>query len=402
MRLSKTTWLVIAIVVFVICAIVLYMFYQNQMSKRQEAKDELSVVQDTSLMLLSQKSVLETELVEKENELTQWEDTIDQLNEQINQSETELAQIQKGFPDSAESIEYDETLFSFALGNNVQLFSVSASELGVTRIADIDYGTVTFDAGIRGEVEDLLHFINTVVNDSDFRTAILEPVTVTIPDPLDDEEVDNLEQTLRNQLTAEALVEIPTADIVVFTLEAIDEVAGDTYIDMLTGGSDGRLSVKTLTEMAATIKERIADSIYLETEVEEPLAVDLAELIEVNLPDPVINKVVNEITAMIEDLIITKELVEGEEQVELNDLIDLVGPDLAALIPTEIVNTTESSIPTILLGYIAGLIEGKMLDSFANSVQDAIENTMPGIIEEAEMPSASMTIMVYIYQSGGE
>ena len=87
--------------------------------KRQEARDELKLAQDTIPLMLFQKGEQEAELDEKEAELAQWEDTISQLEEQMAQLEITLGQTQEGFPVSAESIEYDETLFSFALEHDI-------------------------------------------------------------------------------------------------------------------------------------------------------------------------------------------------------------------------------------------------------------------------------------------
>ncbi|UCG55268.1 MAG: hypothetical protein JSV32_03380, partial [Dehalococcoidia bacterium] len=340
MRISRTGWLLIGTAIFVICAVVLFMFYQNQANTRQEARDELEVAQDTSLMLVSQRGAMEADLVEKENELAQWEDTIGQLNVKIAQLEISLGNIQQEFPISAESIEYDETLFSYAFNNQIELFSVSTSEIDNTDIEGINYGTVTFGIGVRGEVDNILDFVNTVVSSDDFKTAVFAPVKITIPDPLDDEEKYFLEQTLREDLTAEALAKIPTGNIVLFTLEAIDEVAGNEYIDQLTNGDNGSLEANSLTKMAEILKDRITGSIYLETEYEGPLASDLAELLEQGLADSVVNAVIIALTQEIENLVIIKDVVgeEGEEEIiiDQNALEELVGKDLATLIGEEV------------------------------------------------------------------
>jgi len=162
MRLSRTNWLVLAIVIFAVGTIVLYMLFQGQTEKRQTARDELEFTQDTVPMLLAQKGALEAELIEKENELTQWEDTISQLEEQVIQVKITLDQNKEGFPVSVESIEYDEKLISFALANDVVMTVLTASELGSETIDGIDYETASFGIEIRGEVADILAFINTV------------------------------------------------------------------------------------------------------------------------------------------------------------------------------------------------------------------------------------------------
>ncbi len=406
MRISRTGWLLIATAIFVIGAIVLYMFYNNQANTRQEARDDLEIAQDTALMLVSQRGAMEADLAEKQNDLAQWEQTIEQLNEQIVQAEINLSDVLREFPVSAESIEYDETLFSYAIDNEIELLSISTSEIDSISMEGIDYGTVTFGIGIRGEVENILDFVSTIVSSNDFKTAVLNPVKIAIPDPLDEEEIYLLEQNLREDLTAEALAKIPTGNIVLFTLEAIDEVAGNEYIDQLTNGSNGSLEVNSLAEMADTLKDRIVGSIYLETEYEGPLASDLAELLEQALADSVVSAVITSLTQEIEDLVTIKEVVggEGEEEIIIDEdaLIELVGSDLATLIGAEVASATSNPIGTLLNDYVASLIEKKMLDEVTDSVEDAVETTMPGIIEEAEMPSTDMIVVIYIYQGEGE
>jgi hypothetical protein len=372
------------------------------------------LVQDTVPLLFAQRGAVEAELTDKENELAQWEDTINQLEEQVARLEITLSQTQEGFPVSAESIEYDEKLFSFALDHDVGLTLVTASELGSESIEDINYETVLFGIEIKGEVADILAFINTIVSDDDFRTAAIEPVNITIPEPLNDEQQERLEEGLRTQLTDEALAGITTDEIVGFTLKAIDAVVGDEFINQLTGGTDGQLDARSIAEMAATIKERIAGSIYLEQEYEEPLANDLAEFIAQQIADSVVGVVVAEAATYIFELVMPGEVVEGEgvgedgevevvqTEYDKTALVELLGEDMATLLGPSIAGSTQGEIASILNKYIAGLIESKMLNSVADSVEEEIEATLTGMIEETEMPSAGITIIIYLYQGEGE
>jgi hypothetical protein len=108
------------------------------------------------------------------------------------------------------------------------------------------------------------------------------------------------------------------------------------------------------------------------------------------------------------------EVVEGEEgegengeaPVEViydqNALIELLGEDMAALLGEEIAGATAGNITNILNEIIAGLIESKMLNSVVDSVEETVNTTIPTIIEELEMPSASIAISIYLYQDEGE
>ncbi|MCJ7769311.1 MAG: hypothetical protein MUO92_02400, partial [Dehalococcoidales bacterium] len=253
------------------------------------------------------------------------------------------------------------------------------------------------------------------VSDDDFRTAAIEPVNITIPELLNDEQIESLKEWMRTQLTGEALAEITTDEIIGFTLEAISEViGGDEFIDQLVDGNDGKLDALSIAEMAETIKERIADSIYLAQDYEGPLADELAELIAQNIAGSVIGTIVNPLAEQIAALIMPGEVVEVEGEGEDGEvevlqteydqaaLVELLGEDMAALLGPAIAGSTQGEIASILNKYIAGLIESKMLNSVADSVEEAVEATLPGMIEEMETPSAGMTIIIYLYQGEGE
>jgi hypothetical protein len=415
MRLSKTVWMILGIAVFVIGAVVIFMLYQGQTDKRQEARDELESAQGTVLLLLQQKGNVETELVDKKNELVQWQDTIEQLEEQVAQLDKTLIQTQEEFPVSAESIEYDEKLFSIALNNDVELSILTASELSEVTVDGINYETASFGIEARGEVVNILTFINEIVNEDEFKTAAIDQANLSIPQPLSSEELENLEEELRTRLTSEALTKITAEEIMVYTLEAINEVVGDEFIDQITSGNDGNLDVLSLTEMAETIKERITDSIYLEQEYEGPLADNLVKLIRDYISGSVVNTVVSSMANQIAGIITPWEIIEGEEDengegeeenVEVvydrAALVELLGEDMTALLGDEIAGATAGNVSNILNDFIAGLIENKMLNSVVNSVEETVENTLPNMIEEIEKPSTSIAITIYLYQGEGE
>lgn len=412
MRLSRTAWLVLGIVIFVAGAITLYMLYQGQADKRQQARDELEQVQDIEKpMVIGQRGALQAELAQKENELVQWENTINQLEEQLAQLEITLSQTQSRFPVSVESIEYDEELFSFALDNNVSLDLVTASEPNTETIEEITYEMVSFGMEIKGEVPDLLAFINTIISDEDFKTASIEPVNLTIPELLSDEQIKNLEDGLRAQLIDQALAEITTEEIVRFTLEAIDTVVRDEFIDQLTGGSDGQLDAMNITEMAITLKERIADSISLGQDYHGSLADELAEIIAQQIAESAVNTIVNPLAEEIAALIMPGEVVEVEGEEEAGEeviiydqaaLIELLGEDMAAFLGDNIADATVGSLTSVLNGYFAEMIKNKMINSVADFVEDEIEDTLPGMIEAMETPSASLTVVIYLYHGEGD
>lgn len=385
MRLNRTAWLVIGVGIFVVAAVVLFMFYRGQADKQQEAKDELGLVQDSVTILFAQKRALDDELAQKENELAQWNDTIGQLEDQLAQAVIELEQTQAGFPTSLESIEYDEALFAFAHDSNLGLTILTASEMEDTSIEDITYKTASFKMEVRGEVADILDFINTIVNDDDFKTAILEPVIITVPEPLTDEQKESIEEDKRIELTAEAVAQITTEEMAEFMLEAIVELTGQ------------EIEALMVREIAETIRIKIAVS--LEEDYVLLLSGDLAELIEQHIAESIVSEIVRPLAEEIAALIVAG----GEEGYNEEDLEELLGPDIAGLLGEEIAGALPGGIESLLNEYIADIVENKMLDSVSSQIiEEVVVEYVAQQVEEMEMPSATIELVIYTYQGEGE
>lgn len=200
MKLSRTTWIALAVGLFVIASIGLYMVYQGQASERQEAEDRLAQARAEVPLLLSQKMALEAELSQMESDLAQWQSQIAQLELELSQTISELGQILTRFPGLIESIEYDEMLFAFARENNLKITSLAATESADEEIEGVTYSTTSFVLSMQGEVADILDFVNTIVTDNDFRTAVMEPATIAVPKPLTELEKEGMtEEEIREK-----------------------------------------------------------------------------------------------------------------------------------------------------------------------------------------------------------
>ena len=194
MKLTKTSLMVLGIGIIIIAAASLFMAYQGQVQQRQEARDSLANAEKNLQSFTDIKEATDVELIQLENELQEWQNELSQLETELVQAELTLAQTGARFPISVESIEYDEVLFSFARdANNLMITSLTASEpTEITTLEGITYTTTFFTVEVRGEVADILNFINTIVADDDFQTAVLEPITIDIPDPLTEAEKEDM------------------------------------------------------------------------------------------------------------------------------------------------------------------------------------------------------------------
>lgn len=207
MRLKKKTWITLGVGLFIIAAVLVYMVYQGQAKDRQEAEASLDEASDTVVVLFASKRNLEDKLSGLAEELAQWQGQIGQLEAELNQAISVLGQTEAGFPGSVESIEYDEALFGFARANDLEIESLGVTEPVDENVEGIIYSTTSFTVKVRGEVADILDFVNIIVTDDDFQTAILKSASIAIPRPLTElEKADLTEEEIKERETPSATI----------------------------------------------------------------------------------------------------------------------------------------------------------------------------------------------------
>jgi TolA-binding protein len=192
MKFSRTSWIVFGVGLFVIAGITLYVVYQGQAGERQDASDRLAEAQAALPAAVSDKNDAESRLGQLEDELSQLQSDLVQMDAELAQAELALAQVKIMLPDSVESIEYGEKLFALVDSSNLVVTILNASEPIEVQIEGITYSTTTFTLEVRGEVANILNFISAAVADNDFKTAVLEPISMTIPELLTDTEKEGM------------------------------------------------------------------------------------------------------------------------------------------------------------------------------------------------------------------
>lgn len=427
MRLGRTSWIILGIGILIVAAVSLYMVYRGQVSEQASLNDDLSQETATLHLLALERLSLEGELAQLESDLTELQGETGQLEAEMSQLEAELSQLEAEleqavaqailllneakakFFSSVESIEYDEVLFGFARDANLEVAGLAMSEPTDIDVEGVTCVTTSFTVTVRGEVADILNFVNTIVTDEAFKTAILEPFNMAVPEPLTDKEKEDIEETIRTELTAEAIEEataeaealLTIEDRVGFWVEAIEEVTGIS------------IEPRTVAEITAAIKAKIENS-KARGELVELLPGDLAELIEEHIARSIVSKVVAPLADKIAALLLVGE-----------DIVGLLGEDIGGLLEEEIeglLGELEEDIAGSLPGYIAGLLnkyiaeieEEKRTDSIADRVGEIVEGRETEIeeriqekvaeeIEKLEIPSeATITLNIYTYQGEGE
>ena len=249
LRLSKTAWLILGIGIFIIAFGGLYMLYSQQDNEGKQLDDSLLAAQTTLPKVTSEKEDWERQLTQLESQLTQ-------LDSQLTQATSLLAQRKMSFPESVESIEYDERLFQIANGSGLEITTLTASEPGDEtvevevediEVEDITYSVTSFMVNVKGKaselpfeteealqnyidvtVDKILAFITTIVTDKDFTTATVELVNINIPEPLTDEEKEQMKEErtkdIMKRLAEEELTEEEREELLEELAEALAAV----------------------------------------------------------------------------------------------------------------------------------------------------------------------------------
>jgi len=177
-RLSKTAWIVLGVGIFIIGFAALYMLYSQQDSEKQQLENNLVLAQAETITTATEKRNAENELTKVEGTLAQLESNLDQAILQLNGSKI-------NFPNSVESIEYDERLFSIARSWGLVVSSLTASEPGQESVEDITFSITNFTVNVKGQVDDILGFVNTISIDPYFVSGTIRTVNLNVPGDID-------------------------------------------------------------------------------------------------------------------------------------------------------------------------------------------------------------------------
>ena len=183
MKLSRTAFLVLGIGIFIIAFVTLYVVYSGQSGEQRQLNDSLVTANARLPKLVSDRTDLESQLAQRQNELSG--------------AETALSHAKANLSLPVESIDYDETLVSFARDCDLEVAKLTASEPSDLKVkgeaGEITYTITTlevtvrsaeskpssislFDAYISNTIADALTFIDTIAKSEGFNNATIELV----------------------------------------------------------------------------------------------------------------------------------------------------------------------------------------------------------------------------------
>jgi len=164
-KLSKKSWLSVAIGFFLIASISLWIAYAQHAGERKQLKEDLVSVHSR----LS--SIQFEQPADRQSELEQ------QLEETLAQSEAARETLSRPM----NSIIISDILFSTAEANSVNITEISSSAAGSVALEGVPCLALPLTAKIEGEVNNLVAFITQLNND--LASGIVKSVNVDISSP---------------------------------------------------------------------------------------------------------------------------------------------------------------------------------------------------------------------------
>lgn len=183
MKISKTALIVLGIGIFILVFAILFTMYSGQSGEREQLSDRLATTQGLLPGLIAEKEDLA-------GQLAQWGDEIDKARVALDKSEAI-------FPKSAESIEYDETIFKLAEQCGLLIVELTASEPASEGVkgTDIAYDVCSFTVVLENAdsppatagdfelyidqtVDKVLEFVHLVATTPDFGVATIKVAAI--------------------------------------------------------------------------------------------------------------------------------------------------------------------------------------------------------------------------------
>ena len=144
MKLNKKVWLIVVIVIFAVVLGILFSIYAGQARELGQLEKALNATEKLE-------SGLEAQITGSAG-----------LKNQLEQAEKELKEKKKQFPESVESIEYDDDLFEIADDCNVGLTKLTASKPTNKTVGTVTYSVSSFVVVVQGSIDNILEFIYAI------------------------------------------------------------------------------------------------------------------------------------------------------------------------------------------------------------------------------------------------
>jgi len=166
LKLSKTSWLIIAAGIFVIAFASLGIARSQQINERNQLDEELSVAK-----LRSDKLQLKQIYYEEES-----------FKEQLDLTMSQLEVAMDALHQSIESIEVTDSLLGIARACGVKITAINSSDVASDELESITCSVIKLDIVVEGDVTKLISFIDELSNK--FTTGVVKSTEMAISETI--------------------------------------------------------------------------------------------------------------------------------------------------------------------------------------------------------------------------
>ncbi|GMW04061.1 hypothetical protein [Dehalococcoides mccartyi] len=165
MKISKTSWALLAFGLIIIAGASLFILFKNEDSRKTDLEDRLALA-ETSIPAVVANIATTTEQA-------------DQLSAQLEEVLGKLAQAKGQFPETIQSIEYASALVQMAANSGVDLLSFESSEASKLTLSKLNFEMTEFTLVVRGDINPMLSFISAIDKGADFLTGSMDVIKLT-------------------------------------------------------------------------------------------------------------------------------------------------------------------------------------------------------------------------------
>jgi len=167
-KLSKTSWLILAAGIFIVVFASLGITRSQQLQEQEQLDDELTVAE----MRLDKFQVKQLRQQQEE------------LQEQLDESTMHLTAAEDKLRQTIDSINVTDEFFEIARSCSIEVVGISSSNIGSEELGNIVCSVITLNATVAGDTSNLISFVIRLNND--FTTGIVKSAQISIPEMADD------------------------------------------------------------------------------------------------------------------------------------------------------------------------------------------------------------------------
>lgn len=168
MKLSKTSWLILAAGIFIVVFASLGITRSQQLQEQEQLDDELTVAE----MRLNKFQVKQLRQQQEE------------LQKQLDESTIQLTAGKDKLRQTIDSINVTDEFFEIARSCSIEVVGISSSNIGSEELGNIVCSVITLNATVAGDTSNLISFVIRLNND--FTTGIVKSAQISIPEMADD------------------------------------------------------------------------------------------------------------------------------------------------------------------------------------------------------------------------